>query len=250
MNDSPTKAFTYKPNSSIASGFQLLGHGQINVFAGAGNTGAMMVGGLYFVKTIEGVIRPTILSLLPKQNGKYGIILDVGVNTDTRQDVLFQFGILGSLYMKYMYGIEEPKVGLLNIGTEAEKGNLITQAAYALMENTTKFNFIGNVEGYDLFSDKVDVVVCDGFTGNILLKSLEGFYKIIRKAGVRDPYLDTFDYEDIGGTPILGLNKAVVVGHGSASTKAIKNMILLAKSVVENDLCEEIIKLFRSQNNY
>ena len=249
MSDSPTKAFSQKPNSSIAVGFGMLNNDDIDVFLGAGNTGAMMVGALYTVKAIEGVMRPTILSLVPKLNGNYGIILDVGVNSDTRQDVLLQFGIIGSLYMKVMFNLENPKVGLFNIGSEREKGNLVTQAAYPLFEAAKQINFIGNVEGYDLFSDMVDVIVCDGFTGNLVLKSQEGVYNIIKQKGLEDDFFRRFDYQEYGGTPILGINKPVIVGHGTSTGKAFKNMILLAKSVIENNLVDEIKNLFKSQNN-
>lgn len=249
MNDSPTKALSQKPNSSIAIGFGMLNNDDIDVFIGAGNTGAMMVGALYTVKAIEGVLRPTILSLVPKLNGNYGIILDVGVNSDTRQDVLLQFGIIGSLYMKVMFNLENPTVGLFNIGSEREKGNLVTQAAYPLMEAAKQINFIGNVEGYDLFSDMVDVIVCDGFTGNLVLKSQEGVYNIIKQKGLEDDFFRRFDYQEYGGTPILGINKPVIVGHGTSTGKAFKNMILLAKSVVEHNLVDEIKNLFKSQNN-
>jgi glycerol-3-phosphate acyltransferase PlsX len=247
MSDSPTKAFSQKPNSSIAVGFGMLNKDYIDVLIGAGNTGAMMVGALYSVKAIEGVIRPTILSLVPKLNSNYGIILDVGVNSDTRQDVLLQFGIIGSLYMKVMFDMENPKVGLLNIGSEREKGNIVTQAAYPLFEAAKQINFIGNVEGYDLFSDQVDVIVCDGFTGNIVLKSQEGVYNIIKQKGLEDDFFRKFDYQEYGGTPILGINKPVIVGHGASTGKAFKNMILLGKSVVDHNLVDEIKNLFKSQ---
>jgi phosphate acyltransferase len=249
MSDSPTKIFSQKPDSSLCLGFNLLNSNQIDVFIGAGNTGAMMVGAIYTVKAIEGVLRPTILSVLPKFEGKFNIILDVGVNSDVRQDVLFQFGLLGSVYMKLIHGIENPKVGLLNIGSEKEKGNLMAQAAYALMENTDKYNFVGNIEGYDLFFDKADVIVTDGFTGNVVLKTLEGVYRIIRKRQIKDDYFKMFNYENYGGTPILGINKPVIVGHGVSTPIAFMNMIKLAKTVLENKMVEEIKTLFTSQIN-
>jgi glycerol-3-phosphate acyltransferase PlsX len=249
MSDSPTKAFSEKPDSSMAVGFGLLSKGEIDVFLSAGNTGAMLVGALYSVKAIEGILRPTILSLLPKLNGNYGIILDVGLNSDTREDVLLQFGVLGSLYMKSMFHMKNPKVGLFNIGSEREKGNIVTKAAYPLLEASSQINFIGNVEGYDLFSDMADVIVCDGFAGNLILKSIEGIYNIHKLKGIQDEFFNRFDYQDYGGTPILGINKPVLVGHGSSTGKAFKSMILLGKSVVENNLVDDIKKLFRSQNN-
>jgi phosphate acyltransferase len=240
MSESPIKALQNKPKSSLNLGFQYLAGNKIDVFSGVGNTGAMLVGAMYSVKTIEGIIRPTISSVLPKPNGKTGIILDVGINPDCRQDVLFQFGLLGSIYMKTVHQTENPKVALLNIGEEKEKGNLVTQAAYTLMENTKKFNFVGNLEGYDLFSDKADVVVCDGFTGNIVLKTAEGIFKLIKQRKLNDDYFNTYDYEQYGGTPILGVSKPVLVGHGISSPLAIKSMIMQSKIIVENDLINKI----------
>jgi len=240
MAEHPTKAFSQKPQSSIAVGFKLLKEKQIDAFASAGNTGAMLVGSMFSVKAIPGVIRPCITTILPKINGGFGIMLDVGTNADCKPDVLYQFGILGSLYAKEVHKIENPKVGLLNIGEEAEKGNLVTQAAYNLMKETKDFNFIGNVEGRDLFGDKVDVVVCDGFVGNVVLKTAEEFYRLIMKRKGSDEYFDKFNYELYGGTPILGINSPVIIGHGISSALAFKNMVVLSKDVVEARLNEKI----------
>ncbi|MBL6964274.1 MAG: phosphate acyltransferase PlsX [Bacteroidetes bacterium] len=250
MGDSPTKAYTSMPDSSIAVGFKQLASSDVDVFIGSGNTGAMMVGAYHAIKPIEGVIRPTITSFVPQLNGKQSILLDVGVNPDVRQDVLYQFGLLGSMYAVKMVNIENPRVALLNIGAEKEKGNLVSQAAYKLMESSSMINFIGNIEGYDMFTDKADVVVCDGFTGNIALKLIEGFYKVMVAEKVDSPFLDKFNYENYGGTPILGLNKAVIVGHGISTPLAFNKMIHQAESVVSSNLIEEIKKLFRSLNNY
>ena len=172
MAEHPTRAISQKRNSSINIGLKLLAEGQLDGFAGAGNTGAMMVGALYTVKAIDGILRPSLTSLVPKIDGSNGLILDVGANADVKPDVMGQFGILGSLYAQHVLGIENPRVGLLSIGEEKEKGNLLNQAVYPILENTRGINFIGNVEGRDLFSDKADVIVCDGFTGNIVLKTL------------------------------------------------------------------------------
>ncbi len=248
MSESPTKAMSSKKDSSIAIGFKYLEEGKIDAFIGAGNTGAMMVGALYSVKTIPGVLRPTISSFVPKDNGKPGIVLDVGLNPDCRQDVLMQFGILGSLYMKNIFHVENPRVGLINIGSEKEKGNLLTLAAYNLMEHSKKINFIGNVEGYDLLSAMADVMVCDGFTGNVLLKTLEGFYKMMIRKGIKNQYLDSFNYEQYGGTPILGINKPVIIGHGISSGVAFLNMFKLAKDVIDSRLVEKIAVEFRDFN--
>lgn len=240
MGEHPTKAFTQKPNSSISIGFHLLKEGKISGFASNGNTGAMMVGSMFSVKTISGVIRPCITSILPKENGGVGLILDVGSNADCKPDVLCQFGILGALYVEHVYGIKHPKVGLLNIGEEPEKGNLIAQAAHGLLKEEKRINFIGNVEGRDLFKDKADVVVCDGFTGNVVLKQAEAFYWMIRKKGWKDPYFDRFNYENYGGTAVLGINSTVMIGHGISNNIAVKNMLLLTRDVIEAQLSEKI----------
>ncbi|MBK6522532.1 MAG: phosphate acyltransferase PlsX [Bacteroidia bacterium] len=240
MGEHPTKAFSQKPQSSIAIGFKLLKDQQIDAFGSAGNTGAMLVGSMFSVKAIPGVIRPCITTILPKLNGGCGIMLDVGTNADCKPDVLYQFGILGSIYAKEIYKIDNPKVGLLNIGEEPEKGNLVAQSAYNLMKETKDFNFIGNVEGRDLFGDKVDVIVCDGFVGNIMLKMAESFYRVAMKRKLNDEYFDRFNYELYGGTPILGINSTVMISHGISSPVAFKNMIVLSKDVVEARLNEKI----------
>ena len=240
MGDHPTKAFKQKPDSSIAKGFELLVKGEIDGFASAGNTGAMFVGGFYTVKAISGVIRPCISTILPKENGSVGVLLDVGANADCKPDVLYQFGILGSLFAEFVCGVKNPKIGLLNLGEEKTKGNLLTQATYSMMHGTEDFNFIGNIESRDIFTEKGDVIVCDGFTGNIVLKQAEAFYNLITKRGIEDDYFNRFNYENYGGTPILGLNKSVIIGHGISNEIAIKNMIILTKDVVEANLIDKI----------
>lgn len=245
MAEHPTKAFTQKPDSSIAVGFKMLKEGSLDSFGSVGNTGAMLVGSMYSVKTIPGVIRPCITSLVPKISGGLGLILDVGTNADCKPDVLYQFGILGSLYASDVYNINNPRVGLLNIGEEPEKGNLVSQSAHNLMKDSRDFNFIGNVEGRDLLMDSVDVIVCDGFTGNVVLKVCEGFYKAMRMRRLQDEYLDRFNYENYGGTPILGVNGNVMIGHGISNAKAIKNMLTLSKEVVDANLPEKIKEAFK-----
>ncbi len=244
MSDHPTRAFNQKQNSSITIGFDLLKKKKIDAFASAGNSGAMLVGAMYTVRTISGIIRPCITSVMPREDGGVGIILDVGINADCKPDVLYQFAILGSLYAEYVHGIENPRVGLLNIGEEEEKGNLLTQATHEIMKDSTDFNFIGNIEGRDLFSDEVDVMVCDGFTGNVVLKEAEAFYALIRRRGLSDEYFDRFNYENYGGTPVLGINSNVVIGHGISNATAIKNMLLLTKEVVEAKLPVRINEAF------
>lgn len=244
MQEHPARALARKPNSSIAVGFKMLKEGSINAFSSAGNSGAMLVGSMHVVRSVPGVIRPSITSDLPKEDGSRGIILDVGINADCKPDVLYQFAVIGSLYAEHALGITNPKVGLLNIGEEKEKGNLLTQATNRLMEESGEFNFIGNVEGRDLFDDTADVIVCDGFTGNVVLKEAEAFYKLIAKRGLLDDYFRRFNYENYGGTPVLGVNSNVLIGHGISSPKAIKNMILSSKTVTLADLPSKIKQAF------
>jgi glycerol-3-phosphate acyltransferase PlsX len=240
MGEHPAKAFTQKQDSSISIGFQLLKEGKIDAFVGAGNTGAMLVGAVLSVKPIEGIQRPCIMSLIPKEEGGFGILLDVGSNADCRPETLLQFALLGSTYAANVLKINTPKVGLINIGEEPEKGNALAQAAYSLLNESTSINFVGNIEGRDLFNNKADVMVCDGFTGNVVLKLAESFYKIIQKRNITDEYFNRFNYEDYGGTPILGINSTVIVGHGISNAKAIKNMITLAQDVVQAQLKDKI----------
>tara|TARA_B110000467_G_scaffold161509_1_gene182743 strand:+ start:793 stop:1731 length:939 start_codon:yes stop_codon:yes gene_type:complete len=240
MGEHAVKALKLKPKSSISIGFYYLATGKIDGFASAGNTGAMFAGGFFSVKAISGVIRPCISTVLPKENGGVGVLLDVGANADCKADVLYQFGILGSLFAEHVCGIKDPKVGLLNLGEEKTKGNLLTQASYEMMEGNRDYNFVGNIESRDLFEESSDVIVCDGFTGNIVLKEAEAFYNLIKKRGYEDEYFQRFNYENYGGTPVLGLNKTVIIGHGISNEIAIKNMITLTKDVVEADLATKI----------
>tara|TARA_B100001758_G_C18393714_1_gene604554 strand:+ start:337 stop:1275 length:939 start_codon:yes stop_codon:yes gene_type:complete len=240
MEEHPTKAFRSKPNSSIAKGFEYLSNGKINGFSSAGNTGAMFVGSFYSVKTIPGILRPPLSTLMPREDGGVTVLLDVGANADCKPDVLYQFGVLGSLFSKHVCGIKDPKVSLLNLGEEKSKGNMLTQTTYMLMEGNPDYTFIGNCEGRDIFSSNIDVIVCDGFTGNIVLKQAEGTYSMMKKRGLLDDFFKRFNYEDYGGTPILGLNKTVIIGHGISNEIAIKNMIILTKNVVEADLTKKI----------
>lgn len=245
MGEHPTKAIVQKPNSSISVGFQLLKEGKIQAFSSAGNTGAMLVGSLFSVKAIPGVQRPAMTAMAPKLKGGFNILLDVGANADCKPEVLVQFGVLGSLFASSVYGIENPRVALMNIGEEEEKGNILCQATYPLMKESKLFNFIGNVEGRDVFSDHSDVIVCDGFTGNVILKMAESFYVVTLKKGFKDDFFDRFNYEQYGGSPILGVNAPVVVGHGISSPEAIKNMVLLSKNMVESGLVDKIKQAFQ-----
>lgn len=245
MGEHPTKAIVQKPDSSIAVGFKLLKEGAISAFSSAGNSGAMLVGALFSVKAIPGVMRPAMTTIIPKLKGGLGILIDVGANADVKPEVLVQFGVLGSLFAQHVYNIENPRVALMNIGEEAEKGNLVSQAAYPLMKESSHINFFGNVEGRDMFGDLADIIVCDGFTGNIILKLAESFYVITRKKGFKDEFFDRFNYEQYGGSPILGINAPVVVGHGISSPEAIKNMVLLSKQMVESTLVDKFKLAFQ-----
>ena len=246
MGEHPTKAITQKPNSSISVGFQYLKEGKIDSFASAGNTGAMLVGSMFSVRAIEGVQRPAIATNVPKLKNGFGIMLDVGANADCKPEVLAQFGVLGSIFAEAVYGISNPKVGLMNIGEEEEKGNLVSQAAFTLLKDQKNINFTGNIEGRDLFNEKADVIVCDGFTGNVMLKLAETFYILTLKKGFKDEFFDRFNYEQYGGSPILGVNAPVIIGHGISSPEAIKNMILLSKTMIESKLVDKIKAAFTS----
>jgi glycerol-3-phosphate acyltransferase PlsX len=236
MNEHPTKALKEKQQSSIAVGFHLLATGKTDAFISAGNTGAMMVGALFSIKAIEGVQRPTIATIIPKENGKTGMLLDVGLNSDCKPENLNQFAILGSLYAQHILGINEPRVGLMNIGEEEGKGNILAQAAYPLLKENSQINFIGNIEGRDVLLDKADVMVCEGFTGNVILKLAESLYEITQEKNIHHEYFDRFNFENYGGTPVLGVTKPVIIGHGISKAKAFKNMILLAHKMIETDL--------------
>ena len=230
MDEQPTKALVNKPNSSsISVGFRMLKHKEIDAFASAGSSGAMMVGAIYSVNTIQGIIRPSTPGWFPKENGGVTVLIDVGTNPDSKPDVMYQFGLLGSVFAEHVCQIRSPRVGLLNIGSEEKKGNLTTQSAYQLMKDSKDFDFVGNMEGRELFRDNVDVIVCDGFVGNIVLKQIEAMYRVFAKRGFKDEYLDRFNYENFGGTPILGVNGNAIVGHGISSSRAICRMILQAR---------------------
>lgn len=245
MGEHPTKAFSQKPNSSVFLGFKHLKENGMDAFVSAGNTGAMLVGSMFTVKAIPGVIRPCITAILPKENGGFGLILDVGTNADCKPDVLYQFGILGSICAKEIYKINDPKVGLLNIGEEPEKGNLVSQAAYNLMKDTRDFNFVGNIEGNDLFTDSADVIVCEGFVGNVVLKNSEAFYRLVKTRKLKDEYFDKFNYELYGGTPIIGVNSNVIICHGKSSSLAFKNALVLAKNMVDANITDKIKQVFQ-----
>lgn len=238
MHEHPTKALKEKQQSSIAIGFGYLGKGVIDAFISAGNTGAMLVGAVYSLKAMEGVLRPTISTIIPKENGGTGLLLDVGLNADCKPENLNQFALLGSLYAKHILGVENPRVALINIGEEEGKGNLLAQATYPLLKENTAINFVGNIEGRDVLLDKADVMVCEGFTGNIILKLAESIYEITDRKGIHHEYFDRFNFENYGGTPVLGVNKPVIIGHGISQSRAFSNMITLAEKMIDSRLLE------------
>jgi len=240
MHEHPTKALKEKQQSSIAMGFHTLATGKTDAFISAGNTGAMLVGALYSIKAIEGVLRPTIATIVPKENGQTGLLLDVGLNADCKPEQLNQFAVLGSLYAKYILGIDQPKVGLVNVGEEEGKGNILAQATYPLLKENSAIQFTGNIEGRDVFGDKADVMVCEGFTGNIILKLAESFYDITQRQQVKNTYFDRFNFESYGGTPVLGVSKPVIIGHGISHDKAFMNMLHLAVKMINSDLLEKM----------
>ena len=244
MSEHATKAIAHKKNSSINIAYRYLVEQQIDAFIGAGNTGAMLVGAMFSVKAIDGVRRPVITSIIPKLAGGFGVLIDVGANADCKPEVLNQFGILGSLYAQHVYSIDNPKVGLLSIGEEKEKGNLLTQATYPIMELNDRINFVGNIEGRDLFNDKADVIVCDGFTGNIILKLCENFYYTLSKLGVDNEFLNKFNFKKYGGSAVLGVNKAIIVGHGISKEETFVSMFKLAADVVNSKLIDKIKQSF------
>jgi len=241
MSDHPAKAFSQKRDSSIAVGYNMLKSGLIDGFASAGNTGAMLVGASYTVNVIPGVFRPALAALIPNVNGRSSVILDVGINPDSKPDVLLQYGLLGTVYAKHVLGIDNPSVGLLNIGAEETKGSAAVKSAFELLRESSEISFRGNIEGHDLFTDEMtDVIVCDGFVGNVVLKMAEKFYVVLKAKGISDAFFDRLNFEVYGGTPVLGINENVVVGHGISNRKAIMNMLLQTRDVVHADLAGKI----------
>lgn len=236
MQEHPTRALKEKPQSSIATGFHLLASGKTDAFISAGNTGAMLVGTLFSIKTLEGVLRPTISTIIPKENGGTGLLLDVGLNADCKPEQLNQFAVMGSVYAQQILGIEKPRVALINVGEEEGKGNILSQAAYTLLKENKHIHFTGNIEGRDVLVDGADVMVCEGFTGNIILKLAESLYDIAQRQQIGHPYFDRFNFENYGGTPVLGVTKPVVIGHGISHAKAFKNMIRVAQKMVEKNV--------------
>ncbi|KAA9339575.1 phosphate acyltransferase PlsX [Hymenobacter busanensis] len=246
MGEHPAKAYQQKQDSSIAVGYRMLHAGEVEAFCSAGNTGAMLVGAMFSVKPVSGVIRPAIANFVPKLHGGYGIMLDAGANAECKPEMLEQFGELGSLYAQYVLGIERPKVGLMNMGEEEGKGTPLLQAAHQLLKVNPHIDFIGNIEGRDLFNDKADVIVCDGYTGNVILKLAESIYDLLDARNMHDPFFDRFNYESVGGSPILGINDNAIIGHGVSTPLAICNMLIQGYQMAHAGIADQIKDTFKS----
>ncbi len=207
----------------------------------------MLVGSMYAVKPIEGVIRPTISSPVPTVTGRPALLLDVGLNVDCKPEVLAQYGLLGSIYAEAVMGIERPRVAILNIGEEEAKGNAQAKATHELLKADSRINFVGNVEGSHIFSGQIaDVIVCDGFVGNTVLKMAEGLYRINKEMGGVNACWEAMNYENVGGTPVLGVNAPVVIGHGCSSAKAISSMILSTEQIIRSGLTAKLQQAFKN----
>lgn len=237
MDDKPLQAFNEKPNASIALGIKHLSEGKIDCFSSAGNTGCMMMGVHKAIPTIEGIKRPCIGTVFYNINGSKSIILDSGLLPEAKPDTLNDFAILGSCYCKSVLKIENPRVSLLNMGTEKGKGNTNLINSYKVLESNPTINFIGNIESDSIFLDKTDVIVCDGYVGNVVIKMCGSFKYLFEKIGNCDEkILDMLNYETFGGAPVLGINNNVIIAHGKSSPTAIKNMISVSKSVSYSNL--------------
>ena len=263
MNEAGTDVMKAKADSSMAVGLKLLADGEGDGFVTAGNSGAVCVGATIIVKRIKGISRPGFAPILPGMNGHF-MILDSGANLQCRPEMLRQFGVMGSIYMDKVMGIKNPRVGLANVGVEEHKGTEIQQEAYKLLSEAP-VNFVGNVEGRDIPDNACDVLVCDGFTGNLILKTYEGvamsllkkvkgiFFKNIKNKlatllMIKDvkAMKAQFNYNDYGGAPILGVRKPVFKAHGNADAETFKNAIRLTVQYIERDVIGEISESLNS----
>jgi glycerol-3-phosphate acyltransferase PlsX len=245
MGEHPTKALQGKPNSSIAVGYGMLASKKIDAFCSAGNTGAMMVGAMLSVKVIPGVLRPAIIGFAPKFYDGMNIIVDVGANADCKLEHMIQFGEIGYLYSKYVIGVENPKVGLLNMGEEEGKGSSFLKETHQLLKTNPNINFVGNVEGRDIFLDKADVFITDGFVGNVVLKMAESFYDMyFERDGKADAFISKLNFEAFGGSPIIGINGNVIIGHGVSGPLSVVNMVRQSISLTKSDIKQHITRLY------
>ena len=263
MHDDPANVIRKKKNSSMVIGLKMLADGLGDAFVSAGSTGALLTGATLLVKRVKGIRRAAMGPTMPNKAGGKTVLLDCGANAECTPEFLLQFGIIGSLYAKKSLGIENPRVGLLNIGTEDTKGTPLQKEAYALLTQAHAqgiLNFVGNIEGRDTLLGEVDVVVCDGFSGNVLLKSIEGTayfmgslmkHKIFKrnilsmigylfcKKGV-DEVMGMMDYREIGGTEFLGIKKPVIKAHGSSDARAFRNAVRQAMAAAKANIAEEL----------
>lgn len=262
MTDDAKSVLKEKSDSSMAVGFKLLNEGRGDAFVSAGNTGAITVGATLITKRIKGVKRPAIASIMPSEKKPF-LLLDCGANAECRAEFLYQFGLMGDLYMRHIMKVDSPRVALANNGTEETKGTPLVKEAYALMKNAP-YNFIGNIEGRQIPFGDADVIVADGFSGNLILKMYEGVAKVLMngikaafmkntlsklsylgvKSGI-DDMKKQFDYKEYGGAVLLGVRKPVVKAHGSADARTFKNAVKQAVWFLENDLINEIEKSLR-----
>lgn len=264
MDDIPTIALRKKKNSSIVVGMKLHGDGEVDAFASAGNTGAVLTAAMFILGRIDGISRPTIGSVFPTETGGKSMMLDVGANVDCKPHHLLEFAVVGSIYSSVILEKRNPKVALLNIGEESTKGGDAVLQAYRLLSES-KLNFIGNVEGRDILLGKADVIVCDGFVGNIVLKFAESVLGVLKRKlrsyavknifrkllfgflarGIRKA-LKEFDYQEYGGVPFLGVNGVAIIGHGSSTAVAIKNMIYRAEEMIQKKVNQKIREALKS----
>ena len=257
MGDSPSTALKRKPDSSIVVAQKLQRNQQVDAVVSAGNTGAAMASGLLILGRLKGVHRPAIGTFVPSEKG-VSFLIDVGANVDSKPKNLYEFAIMGSIFMSRIVGIPKPKVGLLSIGEEKEKGNELVQTVHAQLSES-KLNFIGNIEGNHILNSEANVIVCDGFVGNILLKFAESLIDVFStqvKRSIKESFLaklgallmlpvfkkikKTWNYEEYGGVPLLGVNGVVIISHGRSTPKAISNAILKAREMVETKVNENI----------
>lgn len=257
MSESPSAAFKKKKESSIAIGLKLLKEGEVDAFVSAGNTGAVMAASTLTLGRIPGIERPALSVILPSDNHQV-LLMDIGSNVDCKPEQLVQFAIMGDCYARLVMGVDSPRIGLLSIGEEEEKGNHLVQSTFPLLKEEN-LNFIGNVESREIFVDRADVVVCDGFMGNSLIKFAEGlvtfFLSYFKKSCKKSPlamlgalfllptlkrFKKETDYEEFGGTPLLGINGVSVISHGKSESKAIKNAIRNAVEAVQSNMIESI----------
>ncbi len=246
MDENPSRAVVQKSDSTINVGIQALKEGQIDAFLSAGNTGAVVAASVLKLGNLPGVSRPTLGAFYPYGDNQYSLICDVGANVDCKPEHLVQFALIGTVYMRAVMGLPQPRVALLNIGEEPSKGNLLAQQAYALLREHPLIHFVGNAEGRVLPQGFADVYVTDGFVGNILLKFGESLYELLREKIPPNPILERLNYENIGGLPFLGTSGNVIIGHGISSPKAFRNMIFRAYAIAQAHLSERIAEAFRA----